>query len=58
MKIVVIDDSAKLQDEKKKQDKVPFIWFTTYKHTEKQKKRDDKESFHYLPSSKNLGGGN
>ena len=57
MKIIIIDDSAKLQDEKKKQDKGPFIWFTPYKHTEKQK-RDDKEPFYYLPSSKNLGGGN
>lgn len=53
MEIIVIDDSEKLQDEKKKQDKVPLIWFTTYRHTEKQKKREDKEPFYYLPSSKN-----
>lgn len=50
MKIVVIDDSAKLQEEKKKQYKVPFIWLTTYEYTEKQKKRDDKEPFYHLPS--------
>ena len=56
--MIVIDDSAKLQDEKKKQDKVLFIWFTPYKHTEKQKEGNDKEPFYYLPSSKNLGGGN
>jgi len=57
MKIIIIDDRAKLQEENKKQYKIPFIWFTTHEHPREQKKRGDNEPFIYLLSTKNQGEG-
>jgi len=59
MKDIAIEDPEKLQKKNSKQNNIPSIRFTTYKHPRKQKKGEDNELFVYPPSNnkKKQGGG-